>query len=99
MKNDIIEQLYFGNIDPSALTFDRDSEFGQAMDDLTNAEEHIRSVLSEADKPVFEKLIKAQHTIDAATAQDAFAKGFRLGAKLMLAVFDDSADALHELIE
>ena len=99
MKNDVIEQLYFGNIDLSALTFDQHSEFGQAMDTLTEAEEHIGSVLSEADKPIFEKLIQAQHTIDAATAQDAFAKGFRLGAKLMLAVFDDSDDTLHELIE
>ena len=99
MKNDVIEQFYLGNIVPGDQTFDRDTEYAQALEALVEAETYLREILVNEDKEALESLIQAQHTIESVSMREAFVKGFRLGAKFLLAVFDDSDDTLHELIE
>lgn len=99
MKNDVIEQFYLGNIVPGDQSFDRNTEYAQALNTLTEAETQLREALVNADKGALEALIEAQHTIECISMRESFTKGFRLGAKFLLAVFDDSGDTLHDIIE
>lgn len=99
MKNDVIEQFYLGNIVPGDQSFERDTEYARALNTLTEAETRLREVLVNEDKEAFESLIEAQHAIECISMRESFTKGFRLGAKFLLAVFDDSGDTLHDIIE
>ena len=81
---DIIDELFYGNITPNERTFARDSEYGQALEQLTEAEEILRHVLDKEDREVLDRLTDAQQTMDAIATREYFADGFRLGAKLML---------------
>lgn len=81
---DIIDELFYGNITPNERTFVRDSEYGQALEQLTEAEDALRGVLDKEDREALDRLTGAQQTMDAIATREYFTDGFRLGAKLML---------------
>ena len=80
----IIDELFYGNITPNERTFARDSEYGRALEQLTEAEDALREVLDKEDREALDRLTDAQQTMDAIATREYFADGFRLGAKLML---------------
>ena len=81
---DTIDELFYGNITPNERTFARDSEYGRAFEQLTEAEEILRHVLNKEDREALDRLTDAQQTMNAIATREYFADGFRLGAKLML---------------
>ena len=90
MKHDVIEQLYHGGICPSEKTFERNSQYAEAMQRLTDAESYLRSILDREDREAFDTLTAAQREIDSITAMESFRDGFRLGVQLILASCGDN---------
>ena len=82
--HDTIDELFYGNITPNERTFVRDSEYGQALEQLTEAEDALREVLDKEDREALDRLTDAQQAMDSIATREYFADGFRLGAKLML---------------
>ena len=90
--HDIIDELFYGNITPNERTFARDSEYGQALEQLSQAEDTLHEALDKEDREALEQLVGAQQTMDAIATREYFADGFRLGAKLMLDILTGKSE-------
>jgi len=90
--DDIIDELFYGNITPSERTFTPDSVYAQALEQLTEAEDALREALDKEDREALEQLVDAQQTMDAIATREYFADGFRLGAKLMLDILTGKSE-------
>jgi len=82
----ILEELYFGDISPNEMDFDRDSNYGKALKTATDNEENLLEVLNIPEKAMLIDLLSAQSEIDGITAVENFSYGFKLGAMLMVEV-------------
>ena len=80
----IIEELYFGNIDPNTESIDSESDFGKASMIVSQNEDKLMELLEGKEKEIFIALLNAQSEIDAITAVKKSTKGFQLGAKFTL---------------
>ena len=63
----IIEELYFGNIDPNTQTFDSHSNYGKAMQIISDTEDELLKLLDGKENQLFRNFIKAQSEINAIT--------------------------------
>ena len=59
----MLEELYFGNIDPNTQTFDRDSNFGKAMQVMSDTEDELLKLLEGKENQLFRDFVKAQSEI------------------------------------
>lgn len=80
----ILEELYYGNVNPDTEYFDKQSQLGHAMKVLTSKEEELLSMLNNSEKEVFKKFQNAQATVTTLTEIRKFMSGFKLGAQIML---------------
>lgn len=95
MRDDILAELFYGNINPGDKQFKRKSEFGKVSDTIGKAEERFRELLDDEGKAVLDKLMSAQMTINGITAKEYFIDGFRIGARIALAIgYNDSENLL-----
>ncbi len=80
----MLEKLWYGNIDPIARSFKRDSEFGEAAKMLCKNEEKLIDLLADKEKEIFEKYQDASKDMTRISECETFISGFRLGARIML---------------
>ena len=93
----ILEELYFGNIDPNAQSFDRTSNFGKAMQVTVDTEEELLKLLEGREKQLFRDFVAAQSEIVGITAVEKFVKGFKLGARIGLEILSDEDSCLRDI--
>ena len=86
MANNILSELFYGNLNPNEKRFDRDSEFGRAADSLIQAEDALRSTLTGDALERLESLLLRQGCMTQLTAEGYFTDGFRTGFRFALAV-------------
>ncbi len=85
----IIEELYFGNIDPQARGYKKGDRIIKVSDDMNELEEKLTGRLNAEEKKMFlefcnkNKYAELMGTSDL----DSFIVGFRLGAKLIYDTF------------
>ena len=89
MNNNVLHDFYYGNIVPNEKRFVRNSEFGRAAKEISEADEYLHSILDEAGLAVLDKLTSAQMTLDSITAEENYIDGFKTGARFVLAIMDD----------
>ncbi|OQB12896.1 MAG: hypothetical protein BWY15_02045 [Firmicutes bacterium ADurb.Bin193] len=77
----VLEELYYGNIDPNAKSFQPGSSFQKAMQTVSDNEEKLLLLLMGKEKDLFIDLINAQSEILGITSLETFIEGFRLGAR------------------
>lgn len=80
----ILEELYYGNINPDKQYFAKHSEFGQAMKVLTEREDELTSVLNDTEKEILQRFINAQLEVNSLTAKTKFLYGFKLGFQIAI---------------
>ena len=80
----ILEDLYFGNIRPSARPVAPSSELRQAVDRITRYEQQLKEQLNEAGQTTLTELIRSQTDVEIVTARENFILGFRLGVRMMV---------------
>jgi len=94
----ILEELYFGNINPSEKRFVRDSQYDKAIQAISTNGERLTELLTDKEKSLFLDYANAQSEINSISMIESFVDGFRLGAKIMLEVMSDANGCLRDII-
>lgn len=84
MDYSILEEMYYGNVNPNTQYFSKQSEFGRAMKVLSDRETELTALLNENEKEVLQRFANAQLELNSLTAKAKFLYGFKLGAQIML---------------
>ena len=96
MRN-MLEELYFGNINPNDQSFIRDSSYGKAVQTMSENEDKLTELLDGKEKKLFLDLVNAQGIVNGTTAVENFINGFRLGAKIALEIMSDEDGCLRDI--
>ena len=80
MRGNIIEELYYGNIDPQDRGYRPKSPVKKASDSLNDLEEKLTEQLVGENKELFLHFCNASEL-------DTFITGFRFGARFMMDTF------------
>ncbi|MBQ8943731.1 MAG: hypothetical protein IJ050_04435 [Clostridia bacterium] len=89
MKN-IIKELYYGNIEPQARSFENDSFLQKQMSILSTCEQALTEKLTGEEKKTFLTFANASNIVLSESELDRFIVGFRLGAKFAYDTFVSS---------
>jgi hypothetical protein len=95
MKQTTLEDLYYGNINPNEISFVRGSEYGKCFDKVTELSKSVCSQLSEEYINKMNELESAYTRILSETEREYFISGFKLGAKIMLEVYNGTKNFYH----
>lgn len=82
----ILEELWYGNIDPQGQGIQKDPRIQQALSLVVKNESAMRAMLSDTQKEQFEKVSDCQSDLTDLLERKAFAEGFRLAMKIMVDV-------------
>lgn len=93
----ILEELYFGNINPNEQQFIRGTEFEKAMRIFSDSENKLTELLDGKEKKLFLDLVNAHGVINGTTAVECFINGFRLGARMALEIMSDEDGCLRDI--
>lgn len=85
----IIEDLYHGNIDPAAKAVIPQSKLDRATKLVVKKEEKLLQTLQQEDVELFMAYSNACDAVSLLMEEEMFAEGFRLGARMMLAMLTD----------
>ena len=83
----LIEELWYGNINPQAKTYTHRAKYSEAMQAQIRNEKNLIESLTESQKEIFEKYQECQDILIQYDTEDAFVAGFRLGTKLLAESF------------
>lgn len=97
MKN-IITELYYGNIDPQARGFKKDSYLQKQMSILSKSEAELTDKLDGEVKKAFLSFVNASNVILGESELDSFIIGFRLGARFIYDTFVDSTAPYEDFL-
>jgi len=97
MKN-IIEELFYGNIDPQARSVKNGSYVQKQMTILVNSESLLNEKLTGEEKKAFASFTEASSVILGKSELDSFMVGFRLGARFVYDTFVDNKTLYNNLL-
>ena len=84
----ILQDLFYGNIDPNTGNFNRDSAYGKAMQAIAENQERLLVLLNDMGKDLLIDFCNAQSKLNSITAEENFIQGFKLGALIMMELTD-----------
>lgn len=87
MRGNIIEELYYGKIDPQDRGYRPKSPAKKASDSLNDLEEKLTEQLVGENKELFLRFCNASAEFMGESEIDTFIIGFRFGARFMLDTF------------
>ena len=82
----ILEELWYGNINPQGSDAPRDPRMERALFLVVKNKEAMRAMLTDTQKEQFEKVSDRQSELTDLLERKAFAEGFRLAVKIMVDV-------------
>ena len=85
--SNIIEDLYYGNIEPQELTTEITPRLKKKLSELVKKEEELTSKLSEAEKELFSNYTCAYNEFSSISNSGSFISGFRFGARFAYDTF------------
>ena len=85
--SNIIEDFYYGNIEPQALSSELSVELNKKLNSLTEKEEELTSKFVGEDKELFLVYINTYSEFLSLSNADSFISCFRLGAKFTYDTF------------
>lgn len=98
MKN-FIEELFYGNIDPQARGYTKDSNIRKVSDKINDIEEQLTNKLNKEEKALFLEYVNAHSELSAESSLDSFIIGFRLGARFVYDAFVSDTAPYYNYIE
>lgn len=87
-KEKILGELYHGNVNPVEKSVVQGSAYQKAMRRLSDLEEELAVQLGEEQKKLLQAFITSQGELNYISGEERFTEGFRLGARIMLEIFD-----------
>ena len=85
--SNIIEELYYGNVEPQALSSELSVKLSKKLNALTEKEEELTSKLTNEDKKLFLSYVNTYNEFLSLSNTDSFISGFKLGAKFTYDTF------------
>ena len=98
MKN-FIEELFYGNIDPQARGYTKDSKIRKVSDKTNDIEEQLTNKLNKEEKSLFLAFVNAHSELSAESSLDSFIVGFRLGARVIYDTFVNDTAPYYNFLE
>ena len=95
----ILEELYFGNINPNERHFLRGTDYDKALSTFSRSEDKLTELLDGKEKSLFLDLVNAQSVLDGTAALEHFIQGFRLGARIAIEVMYDNDGCLVDITD
>jgi len=83
----ILEELYYGNIDPQSRCYRQGSHIFEVSAEMVDIEEQLNERLNGEEKEMFKRYVEAYAELMATSELDAFIVGFRLGARFAVDTF------------
>jgi len=83
----IIEELYYGNVNPSVQTIDRHSEYANLRKIYNESADELLKRLAGEDKQLLLRIINSHSNSNMIECKEKFMLGFRLGARFALDTF------------
>lgn len=93
----ILEDLFYGNIQPNVKEFVRDSRYGEITRAVAETEQKLLAILDSEARQIFESYVSAQSDHVLLTAQEHFIGGFRIGARMAAEVWKDYDGCLYDI--
>ena len=85
----ILEDLYLGDVGSSDRSFNQNSQYVKALDEVVKAGDALTDSLTEEQKELFEDYMTAQREVNVLTDCETFIYAFRLASKIMIDVLTD----------
>ena len=85
----IIEDFYYGNIEPMEIQTNITSELKEKLRILSEREEDFRKGLSEENLKLFDELTQLSAGFNSLSCLDSFISGFKIGGKMIYNTFID----------
>ena len=86
----ILEELWYGNIITQDRYIPPNSQISKLISLVARNEEKLVSLLSDEAKTEFEKMKDNQSELSDLSEREMFISGFKLGARIMLEVMDET---------
>ena len=88
----VLEEFWYGNINPMERPFQSQRKFDKAFRMLTKNEEKLLESLNEQEKELFDKFKACYDEMIQVTECQTFIKGFKLGARFVMACIESDSD-------
>ena len=85
--SNIIQDFYYGNIEPQEVNSELTPKLKKKLSDLAEKEEQLTARLNGEDKELFKNYVRAYIEFSTTSNADSFVSGFRLGAKFTYDTF------------
>ena len=85
--SNIIEDLYYGNLEPQEVNSELTPKLKKKLGNLAEKEEQITARLTGEDKELFQNYVSAYIEFSTTSNTDSFISGFRFGAKFTYDTF------------
>ena len=85
--SNVIEELYYGNLEPQELTTEITPKLKKKLSALAKKEEELSDMLPEKEKELFANYVSAHNEFSSISNSDSFISGFRLGARFAYDTF------------
>lgn len=93
----ILEELYYGNIQPGMRLIKEGSEYQQLSRAVVTGEERLFRMLREEERAIYDNIQENRFRREGISEKETFAVGFRLGAQIMLEVLNGSDTQFIEM--
>lgn len=97
-KENILSELYHGNINPVAKSVVPGSEFQKRQREVAELEEKLMAKLDEGQQRLLQDFITAQGNLLYISGEERFTEGFRMGAKIILEIFEKDGEQFKPII-
>ena len=85
--SNIIEDFYYGNIEPQEANSELTPKLKKKLSSLAEKEEQLTARLTGEDKEMFQNYVSAYIEFSTTSNADSFISGFRLGARFTYETF------------
>ncbi len=99
MEEKIIQALYHGNLDPSTKAVTHGSEYEKHQQNIRDAVTALEKNLAPTEREALESVMSSWMRLDSIGGEERFVEGFKLGARLMLEIFENNDGQLKPLWE
>lgn len=90
--------MYHGNLNPVAKAVAQGSAYQKAMHRLTDLEEKLTVLLDAEQRKLLQDFVSTQGELNYISGEERFTDGFRIGARIMLEIFEKDGEQFKPII-
>lgn len=98
MRN-VLHELFDGKLSRDQMEYEKGQPYSRAYDTAVIAEEALLETLSDKQKAMFREFENAVDEAQSILRREDYAAGFQTGARIMMAVLDDTPGEIHRIPE